>query len=120
MLSAILADDYLGIDSLGRITNKQEELKGIRPANGYSFAAIDLDEVEVRSYGETIVVTGRSTVRLRHADQILIRKFRYTHVYVRQWVAGKSSSRKLRSRLNERLKHQLGRTEKSHHDVIVN
>lgn len=34
MLSAILADDYLGIDSLGRITNKEEELKRIRPPSG--------------------------------------------------------------------------------------
>jgi ketosteroid isomerase-like protein len=84
VLSRILADDYLGIDSLGRVTNKEEELKRIRPASGYTFAAIESDEVQVRSYGETIVVTGRSMVKLRHADQYLIGRFRYTHVYVRQ------------------------------------
>lgn len=84
VLSGILTDDYLGIDSLGRVTNKEEELKRIRPANGYTFAAIESDEVQVRSYGETIVVSGRSTIKLRHVDQYLTGTFRYTHVYVRQ------------------------------------
>jgi len=84
VLRSILSDDYLGIDSLGKVTNKEQELKRFKPANGYNFAAIESDEVQVRGYAKTLVVTGCSMVKLRHADQYLIAKFRYTHVYVRQ------------------------------------
>jgi len=50
--------------------------------------------------GETVVVTGRSMLKLRHADQYLIGTFRYTHVYVSNSAAGRCSPRNLRSCLS--------------------
>ncbi|MFN0124290.1 MAG: nuclear transport factor 2 family protein [Blastocatellia bacterium] len=48
------------------------------------FEAMDFDDIRLRFYGDTAVVTGRATARGRSPMGDLSGQFRYTRVYVRE------------------------------------
>jgi|SRR3989442_374691 len=85
ILNIILADDYTFTGTGGTVLTKSEYLKQI--SRGRSFRT---EDVEVRPYGETALVTGR--IHLEYADGVTLRRqypvnfdyVRYTNVYVKQ------------------------------------
>ena len=54
------ADEFIFTDSGGGLTTKKEDVDGVRkPANpDVKLLAYDVDDMQVRVYGETAVVTG--------------------------------------------------------------
>jgi len=50
----------------------------------YTFTSIESDDVTVRLYSGTAVVTGRLSVSLQIEDHRLIARFIYIHVYVKK------------------------------------
>lgn len=83
-LDRIMADDCIMVDLMrGAETPKAALLQGL--ASGQAkFEAIEPSEVRVRRYGGTVVVNGRTEMRVRIGDTPFSASSRYTHVYVEQ------------------------------------
>ncbi|HEX4440459.1 MAG TPA: nuclear transport factor 2 family protein [Thermoanaerobaculia bacterium] len=95
------ADEFVFTDSGGGLTTKKEDVDGVRkPANpDVKLLAYDVDDMQVRVYGETAVVTGRVTMRQNVKGEERTGRTRFTDVFVRrdgrwQLVAGHSSRMK--------------------------
>jgi ketosteroid isomerase-like protein len=80
----ILADDFIATSSRGELRDKAKEIDDIRPSPDFKMEAFDLDDIDVRSFGDTAVVTGRSTLRVAFKGQSNTSVFRYTRVYVKR------------------------------------
>ena len=81
-LSDSTADDYLQIDLAGNVRDKPTQMRRLASSE-VSLRSNTLDDMVVRVYGETAVVTGRATasgtIRGEPYPQ-----FRYTRVYVKR------------------------------------
>jgi hypothetical protein len=66
-LSRVWADDLTFTNPLGVVQTKAERLAEIR-SGGRKLDAVDIDDIQVRVYGETAVVTSRSDVP--HQDAV--------------------------------------------------
>ena len=85
ILNIILADDYTFTGTGGTLLTKSEFLKQI--GGGTTFRT---EDVKVRQYGETALVTGR--IHLEYADGVTLRRqypvnfdyVRYTNIYMKQ------------------------------------
>lgn len=96
----IFADDYTSTHSNGRVMTKAEEKAYVTSAISNSkFAAITTDDVKVRVYGDTAVITGRVTVKGRSGSE---RQSRYTTVWVKQRWGGETQKAQRRSRSAQR------------------
>jgi len=88
-LDRLLADDFRLIWIDGSVSNKAELIAGVTNRK----AAIDpfsTEDVEVRIYGDTAILTGRFKQTARVGTRSETNSFRYTDVYVRrkgQWRA---------------------------------
>lgn len=85
-ISRATADDYMQIDADGNILDKTATLQRIRSSYA-QLHATPVDDMVVRLYGNTAVVTGRATPK-GTIDGKATRPIRYTRVYVRrggQW-----------------------------------
>jgi len=85
-LDATTADDYVQIDMAGNTRDKATQMKRIASPE-VKMVSNTLDEVVVRVYGETAVVTGRATAVGTIRGEPYPR-IRYTRVYVKrdgQW-----------------------------------
>jgi hypothetical protein len=92
------ADEFIFTDSNGGLTTKAEDVDGVRkpPSPDVKLLAYDADDMQVRVYGETAVVTGRTTTRQLVKGEERTGRSRFTDVFVRrdgrwQIVAGHSS-----------------------------
>ncbi len=79
----ILADDFTGTNAFGTVANKAEVLNLYRTGS-IKRESVSLDDVNVRVYGDTAVVTGRATLKGQFTGQDTTGKFRYTRVYVKR------------------------------------
>lgn len=80
----LLADDWLNTNANGTVTTKAQLLKLLK-SDAFKFAAIEYDDVLIRIYKDTAVVTGRSTTKRAGQDNnILTRQVRFTRVYVKR------------------------------------
>jgi ketosteroid isomerase-like protein len=85
ILNIILADDYTFTGTFGTLLTKSEFLKQI--GGGTTFRT---EDVKVREYAETALVTGR--IHLEYADGVTLRRqypvnfdyVRYTNIYMKQ------------------------------------
>ena len=59
-IGAVTAEDYVNIDFDGKLRNKADTLERIQSSE-IQLQSNTLDEIEVRFYGDTAVVTGRAT-----------------------------------------------------------
>jgi ketosteroid isomerase-like protein len=80
---ALMADDYLGIDPRGRVTNKAQALES-RSAGTVRYHSITADDVRIRMYGNIAIVTGCSHVKGQEKGKETAGDYRYTRVYLRQ------------------------------------
>jgi hypothetical protein len=90
------AEDFIFTDAAGGVSDKKQDMAGEKDCHK-SDGAYDVDEAEVRLYGNTAVVTGRVTTSHKNKeDKVVVRHSRFTDVFVWrdgrwQLVAGHSS-----------------------------
>lgn len=84
VISALLADDFVATSSRGEIRDKVKELDDMKPSPDYKTEGFDLDDINVRIFGETAIVTGRQTLKVAFRGQSNTSVFRYTRVYVKR------------------------------------
>jgi ketosteroid isomerase-like protein len=81
-LDATTADDYLQIDMAGNVRDKATQMERIASSE-VKMESNTLDDMVVRVYGETAVVTGRATAVGTIRGEPYPR-IRFTRVYVKQ------------------------------------
>jgi ketosteroid isomerase-like protein len=92
----IEADDFVFTDASGNLASKKEDLAGEKDCHKFA-GSYDLDQTEVRLYGNTAVVTSRVTITGTSRDgKPVNHRSRFTDVFVwrdGRWqiVAGHSS-----------------------------
>ncbi len=97
-LDRILADDYVFIGPNGQTSTKA----AIQDLNRPEYRRLDLDEVRVRVYGESAVLTARIAIHGPTVPSDVAGTYRHTRVYVRQrgqWRAVSGHSTKISSAL---------------------
>ncbi|MGB7547217.1 MAG: nuclear transport factor 2 family protein [Terracidiphilus sp.] len=82
VMTALLADDYMGITGGGVLQSKDQTLAAIR-SGAVRFNAIELSDRKVRFYGSTALVTSRAEVSGVTPEGDVSGSYRYTHVWVR-------------------------------------
>ena len=83
-VGGILADDFVATSSRGEMRSKAAELEDMKPSPDFVTEAFDLDDINVRVFGKTAVVTGRSTLKVAYKGKSNTSVFRYTRVYVKR------------------------------------
>lgn len=77
------ADDYTFISPRGVLRTKAQLLEDFK-AGQIKLQSNDLDELNVRVYGDTAVVTGRSTQKGQAYGQDSTGQYRFTRAYVKK------------------------------------
>ena len=77
------ADDYTFISPRGALRTKAQILADFKSGE-IKLQAYDLDDLKARVYGDTAVVTGRSTQKGQAYGQDAAGQYRFTRVYVKQ------------------------------------
>jgi hypothetical protein len=83
-LGRLLADDFILIDVMSGSEVTKSSLLAVIESGQLRFEAIEPVESLVRLYQTTAVITGRTQMRGRFAEQPFIVSSRYTHVFVEQ------------------------------------
>ncbi|MBA2527261.1 MAG: DUF4440 domain-containing protein [Pyrinomonadaceae bacterium] len=79
----IFAEDFTFTNPFGEVMTKEQRIGEIKPG-GVMFDSYSVDDVNVRVYGDTAVVTNRSTVAGKRGDQVLSGQYRVTSVFVKK------------------------------------
>jgi hypothetical protein len=79
-LDKILAPDWTLLDITGGVIAKEPFLEALKSGD-LKFISIVPDEIQVRTYNESAVVTGRTEMNLLYLRQELTVQSRFTHVY---------------------------------------
>lgn len=79
----ILADDLIFTNPFGEVMTKEQRISEIKPG-GIQFDSYTVDDVNVRVYGDTAVVTSRATLSGKRGDQALSGQYRATSVFVKK------------------------------------
>ena len=82
-LAVLYANDYMLVRSDGSVLNKESVLRDLK-SGGLTFTSIELVDEEVRIYGETAIVTGKSRTLARRGSEQLASRFRLVAVYTSQ------------------------------------
>lgn len=82
-LAAMLADDLTYAHSSGQLETKGQFLESIR-SGAIQYTAILPEGLDVRLYGDTAVVTGKGTFKVRMQGEDRSLQLRFTDVYVRR------------------------------------
>jgi ketosteroid isomerase-like protein len=82
-LERILADDVTYVHPTGKVETKAEVIAGFK-AQDRKYKSIKRDDVVVRIYGNTAVVTGRNTISAEYQGKNYDVQNRFTRVYVKQ------------------------------------
>jgi hypothetical protein len=92
------AEEFIFTDAGGGVANKKQDLEGLKqpPNPDVKLTAYDVDDMNVRLYDKTAVVTGRVTTKRLVKGQPMTSQSRFTDVFVWregrwQLVAGHSS-----------------------------
>lgn len=81
-LSALLADDYIGISPSGALQTKDDTVRTIR-SGVFHFKSLAMSDRKVRFYGPTALVTSRAEVTGTGPSGDISGSYRYTRVYAR-------------------------------------
>ena len=82
-LDELLAPEFMEVNVAGQIRTKRENIDGHKSGQAH-WERFDLDELSVRVYGETAVVSGHLTRKGMFAGRDLSGQSRYTRYYVRR------------------------------------
>src|SRR5262249_7032066 len=83
-LDRILGDDFLLIDVMTGSEVKKPDLLAVLGSGQLKFGAIQALESQVRIYGTTAVITGRTQISGRLGEAAFTASSRYTHVFVKE------------------------------------
>ncbi len=83
-LDRILGDDFLLIDVMTGSEVKKPDLLAVLGSGQLKFEAIQPVESQVRLYGITAVITGRTQMSGRFGETPFTASSRYTHVFVKE------------------------------------
>ena len=82
-LDRLLADSWMNTNAIGTVTTKAQLMELLK-SSPFKFVSIENDDVKVRVYGDSAVVTGRSkSVRIRDNAEVT-GQVRFTRVYAKQ------------------------------------
>ena len=87
-LERMTSDDYTFITLRGELRTKAEIVKGFK-SGSFRYEARTISDLNVRVYGDTAIVTGRSSQRGKEDGKDYSGDYRFTRVYVKQrgqWV----------------------------------
>ena len=79
----LTAEDYLFTTHNAMVRTKTQMLEAYNSGD-INYESLKFDDIKVRVYGDTAVVTGRSTSKGTDKGQDLSGVFRYTRVYVKR------------------------------------
>ena len=82
-LDRILADDFIFTDPEGRLLTKAEWIADMTSGE-LTFESINIDELQVRMYGDAAVANGRVTVKARTKEGGFDGQYCYTDMYVKR------------------------------------
>ena len=82
-LDEILADDLIYTHSTARVETKAEFIAALT-SDRTQYQSIDRDDVKVRQYGDTAVVTGHAKFHLNANGNDIKFQVRFTDVYIKQ------------------------------------
>jgi ketosteroid isomerase-like protein len=82
-LEKIYADEYLFTDEEGLVWNKTQDIANVT-SGAYKPASYKFDDMKVRIYGDTAVVTGRNMVKATYKDKDISGPYRFTDVFVKR------------------------------------
>ena len=83
VLERVLHGDYVHHGPRGMVENRAQYLEN-RKARRVDFESLVPDEIKVRVYGDTAIVTGRSTAKGKDQYGKMDEQRRWTHVLVRR------------------------------------
>jgi len=86
-IERVYADDYVVIGANGSVRNKAQVIADLK-SGALKLASYKDDELKVRVYGDTAILTGRSTGKQKDKGQEISGQFLFTRVYVKrngQW-----------------------------------
>ena len=81
-LNRILSDDFMLVWINGQVSGKRDMLQTVAGRKA-EIDPFETEDVKVRTYGDTAVVTGRFTQTARLGERSETNQFRYTDVYHR-------------------------------------
>lgn len=81
-LERIIAEDYMITLSDGRVINREEDLAPVRA--GMKFESATAQNVRVRIFKETAIVTGEGIFKVRIKDKDFDVRERFTDIYVKR------------------------------------
>src|SRR5262249_40293771 len=82
-LQRTTADDYTFITLRGELRTRSEIVKGFQ-SGSFKYESRQILDLKVRVYGDTSVVTGRSTQKGKENGKDYSGDYRFTRVYVKQ------------------------------------
>jgi ketosteroid isomerase-like protein len=82
-LERVLHEDYTHHRPRGTVENRAQYLEN-RKARRVEFESLVADEIRARVYGDTAVVTGRSTAKGKDPQGVMDEQRRWTRVFVRR------------------------------------
>jgi ketosteroid isomerase-like protein len=83
VLERVLHEDYVHHGPRGTVENRAQYLEN-RKARRLDYKSLVPDEIKVRIYGDTALVTGRSNAKGRDQDGTMVEHRHWTRVLVRQ------------------------------------
>src|SRR5262249_43315883 len=82
-LERVLHEDYIHIRPRGTVENRAQYLEN-RKTGRVDFELLVADEIKVRLYGDTAVVTGRSTAKGKDSQGGIDEQRRWPRVFLRR------------------------------------
>jgi ketosteroid isomerase-like protein len=81
-IEQILADDWSVTDLTGRVLTKAEVLEEAFGSKDRKIDSMRIDDIEVRSFGDWAIVTGRTQASGEYQDEVAEVTLRFTDVFV--------------------------------------
>lgn len=83
-LDALFADEMVVTSGSGMLRDKAGELNDLRPSPDSTPSPFKTDDVRVRAYKDSAVLTGRAKWKFTYQGREIDNQIRYTHVYIKQ------------------------------------
>lgn len=87
VIDGILDDSFIAISSRAEVRSKTEEINDIKPptpTSDFVLEGFNLEDIKIRLFGSTAVVTGRSILKTNYKGRSNTVTFRYTRVYTKR------------------------------------
>ena len=83
VLDRIYADDFAYTNQYGELLPRAQVLAGFRTAKAKFSSAMKHDDIRIRVYGNTVVLTGRSIGTFHYNGKVSEGPRRFTNIYVK-------------------------------------